>query len=242
MMTDDRKRVFFLTLIMVGVCVVSVGIALLIEYDSHFANIESRLVATVQSQARLIEAVARFNAQQSPDDSSGATEATLSQVLEAHKRFKSLGETGEFTLAGREDNQIVFQFRHRHSEVDIPDPIPIDSELAEPMRQALLGNSGTVIGFDYRGEMVLAAHEPVKELNMGMVAKIDLVEVRAPFIRAAAITGVFSILIVMFSVWLFHRISNPMIEKLELHAKTLSQSEGKLRAFMDSATEGFLVY
>ena len=108
-MTDDRKQLLFLALILVSVCAVSVGIALFIEYNEHFKDEEARLVTTVQSQARLLEAVARFDARQSPDYPGGSAEATLSQMVDAHKEYEGLGETGEFIVARCEDDLIVFQ-------------------------------------------------------------------------------------------------------------------------------------
>ena len=90
--------------------------------------------------------------------------------------------------------QIVFLLRHRHSELDQPEPVPFESELAEPMRPALSGKSGTMVGLDYRGVKVLAAHEPVGVLNLGLVAKMDLAEVRGPFVRAGAIAGCVALL------------------------------------------------
>ena len=42
-----------------------------------------------------------------------------------------------------------------------------------------------MIGPDYRGEIVMAAHEPLMELGLALVAKIDMEELRAPFVKAA---------------------------------------------------------
>lgn len=61
------------------------------------------------------------------------------------------GETGEFTLARLEGENIVFILSHRHFDLDTSRPVPLDSELAEPMRRALSGESGSVVGLDYRG-------------------------------------------------------------------------------------------
>jgi signal transduction histidine kinase len=61
----------------------------------------------------------------------------------------------------------------------------------------------------------MAAHEPVAELDLGIVAKIDLSEIREPFLKAGAIAGLFTVLVVLTGVSLFIKITNPMIRQLE---------------------------
>ena len=74
------------------------------------------------------------------------------------------------------------------------------------MRRALSGMSGTMKGIDYRGVVVLAAYEPVAELELGIVAKIDLSQVRSPFIRAGSIAGIITFIIIMIGVFLFLKL------------------------------------
>ena len=181
---DERRRILFLLLIMTSVALVVSGISITLLYRATLEEEQARLVETAQSQARLMEAVARFDAVYNVDYPEGPEAATLSQIRDAHENYLGFGETGEFTLAKREGDLIVFLLRHRHADLDLPLPVPFGSELAEPMRRALSGQSGTVVGLDYRGETVLAAYEPVAKLDLGIVAKIDLAEHRAPFVTA----------------------------------------------------------
>ena len=76
---------------------------------------------------------------------------------------------------------------------------------------------------------MLAAHEPVSELILGSVSKIDLSEIRAPFVRAAAIAGFFSVLVILGGAALFLKISNPLIRLLEEHNIELAAANKKLR-------------
>ena len=105
----ERRKIFSLILIMTTVAVTVATLAIWLLYNAAFEQERQRLVQTVKSQARLMEAVARFDAEHSteehPDD---AAAATLSQIIEAHKNFEGFGETGEFALAQRKGDNIVF--------------------------------------------------------------------------------------------------------------------------------------
>jgi|GEM_PF-1159038 len=212
---DEKKRIFSLIFIMAVSSLIVSAVAITMLYRTAFKENQARLVETAQSQARLIEAVARFNQKYSKGFPEGPEAATLSQIMDAHEHYAGFGKTGEFTLSKKEKDNIIFLLSHRHFDLDRPRPVPRDSELAEPMRMALLGRSGTVIGLDYRGEVVMAAHEPVAELDLGIVAKIDLSEIRQPFLKAGAIAGLFTVLVVLAGVSLFIKITNPMIRQLE---------------------------
>ena len=228
---SNRKRVFLLIFIMALSALIVAGITIFSLYQAAISEERERLVETAQSQARLIEAVARFDAASGKyDGPESARAATQSQIIEAHMNYEQSGRTMEFTIAERRGNSIIFLFRHRHGDLKQPEAVDFSSNLAEPMRRALLGFSGTLVGVDYRGELVLAAHEPVSELNLGIVSKIDLSEIRMPFVKAAAIAGFFSVLVVLGGAALFLKISNPMIELLEERNVELAASEQKAQA------------
>jgi len=227
---SNRKRVFILILIMALSSLFVAGITIFSLYKAAISEEKERLVETAQSQARLIEAVARFNAASGNyDGAESAKVATQSQIIEAHMNYEHSGRTMEFTLAERKGDSIIFLFTHRQGDLGKPKPIDFGSKLAEPMRRALSGRSGTLVGVDYRGERVLAAHEPVSELNLGIVSKIDLSEIRAPFVRATAIAGFFSVLVILGGAALFLKISNPLIKLLEEHNIELAEANKKLR-------------
>ncbi len=138
----DYRRILLLILIMTAVAA-GIGVsAISILYNTAFEEDRARLVETAQSQARLMEAVARFDQIHSLDYPEGAAAATISQIKDAHEQYLGFGQTGEFTLARREAERIVFVLRHRHSRLDQPEPVPFDSNLAQPMRRALSGRMG----------------------------------------------------------------------------------------------------
>ena len=120
---SERKTLYSLILTMAGVVAVAIWITIYLLYAEALSQQQERLVTTVKTQARLIEAVARFervnNQDAHPDGSKGAT---LSQIAGAHENYEAFGETGEFTLASRQGDQIVFLLARRHSRTKDPEP------------------------------------------------------------------------------------------------------------------------
>jgi hypothetical protein len=223
---EGRRRVILLIGIMTILVFVVEGISIGLLYRTALNETRARLEETAKGQASLINAVSRFDKKYSEDYLAGSWDATLSQIVDAHEHYRGFGKTGEFTLSRKNGDMIVFLLSHRHYDLENPKPVPFNSNLAEPMRLALQGKSGTVIGLDYRGEMVMAAYEPVQEMGLGIVAKIDLSEVRQPFIKAGIISSVIGIIILIAGSVLFVRVTSPLIAKLR---DTISRLETALK-------------
>ncbi len=96
----NHRTIFVLIAIMTAVALVIGGVVIGVLYDTAFEQKRAALMQTAQSQARLMEAVARFDRVNSTRYPKGATAATISQIRDAHRRYKGFGETGEFTWPG----------------------------------------------------------------------------------------------------------------------------------------------
>ncbi len=224
-MARESRQFLLLILIMMAVAACVSGVTYFILYKAAFDGQRERLRETAQSRASLIESVARFDMEFSENDApGGAFEATMSQIVKAHDEFQGFGKTGEFTLGQRTGDKIVFLLSHRHGkDAENPKPIDIKSELAEPMRLALCGKSGTLIGLDYRGVLVLAAHEPVGVYGLGIVAKIDVAEVREPFIKAALLALAFLFVFGLLGAFIFLRVANPIVKRLRENTRRIER-------------------
>lgn len=211
----ERSRIATLVGILSGACLLVAAAVCVILYMAFVDGQKARLVDAVRAQASLMSAIARQAKLDSPSGSDWRRYALI-QIVSGHAEFGGFGKTGEFTLAAREDEDIVYYLRHRHFDMDNPIPVPWGSTSSTPMRAALSGESGVRIGTDYRGVQVLAAYQPVPEFGMGLVAKIDMEEVEHPFTIAWRAAGVLSLLVVIAGAFMFHRVTHPMLRRLSL--------------------------
>jgi PAS domain S-box-containing protein len=223
----EYRRLALLVLIMIGVCVIVGTTAIGVIYEAALVRERERLVNIAQSQARLMEAFARLEAPARTEDTQPPASA-LSQILDAHRRLREqvIGQTAELQLARRDSDLIVFVTSARGSEQP-HEPVAFGGPVAEPMTAALSGRSGTMIGRDYAGHRVLAAFEPVPDLNLGLVAKIDMAEINRSYVRAGAIAGLVSLAAVLGAALLFFRVGEPMIRRLR-------ESEERYRSLVEA--------
>lgn len=203
-------RFALLLALMATVTMIVVSTAIWILYTAAFEEERSRLQDMARSQARLIESVARFDQLYSSDFPGGKIEATVSQIKDG---FGSLSGSTEIALARRKGDQIEYILRQFASRRYEPTLVPIESRRSEAMRRALFGNSGTIIGLDYRGESVLAAHEPVAIVDLGIVAKKDISQIRQPFFHAIAFATLISIVVIGMGAVGFFVLSSPIISR-----------------------------
>lgn len=233
-LTRDRGRLTLLVLIMIAVVMVAGGVGIFFLYQAAFEQQQVRLVEMVQSQARLIESIANFDSLFINTDFAGDSRSTiLSQITEAHKHYPTLSKTGELILASSQGDSIVFLLGHRDSTSSDRTVISLNSPQDEPIRRALRGESGSLVGPDYRGVQVLAAYEPIAIVHWAIVAKLDLWEIREPFARAAMVAAAAALIAILTGAMLFFRVTNPLIER------TLA-SEARTRSIVDSAVDGVI--
>ncbi len=214
-----RWKFSLLILGMLLVPVATILITCAILYKTAFHEEELLLSDNVRSQSFLIEAMARFNKRLSQGDGKiEADQATLAEIQDAYNQTTGFDETGEFLFGKIKGDQIVLLLKHRVTNIPLQ-PVDVNSELAEPMRRALAGQSGAMVGRDYDGIKVLAAYAYIEKLGLGIVAKKNLSEIREPFIRAGLWAGGIGFVLILIGVFIFLRIRNLLIRDLETALK-----------------------
>ena len=234
--TNDQRRILLVTIsLMIAVAVVVLAMTIWMLYRAGFNQRVEVLQAMVAEQVALIEAVARFNEKYVGEDfEGGADAATLSQIVDGFANAGGFGSSGEFVLGQRVADKIEFQSEFRFVEAGARKVVPFNTDRAAPMRRALSGERGWMIGPDYRGETVLAAFEPIPHLDLGLVAKLDIEEVNAPFRRAAMIALGIAILIVLVGGALILRIVRPIVSRIE-------RIQERFRSLIESAPDPLII-
>ncbi|MDH3899666.1 MAG: PAS domain S-box protein, partial [Gammaproteobacteria bacterium] len=233
--SKDQKRILWVAIaLMIAVSVIVLALTLWMLYRANFEQRVADLQAMVVAQVSVIDAVARFDRQHSDDVSGASKAATLGQVIDGFSRLGGFGETGEFVLGQQRGDQIEFLSEFRFAESGAAKFVPLTTDRAAPMRRALGGEYGWMVGADYRGERVLAAFQPIKELDLGLVAKLDMREVTAPFMKAAAIALGIAIIVVIIGGLLVLRMAKPMVRRIE-------ESQNRFHTLLESAPDAMVI-
>ncbi|MCG2752321.1 MAG: hypothetical protein L6301_10780 [Desulfobacteraceae bacterium] len=224
-----RKRILLLLSIMIVVTSIIGITAVSVFYQATVREKRKSLSELVTSQSRLMESLYRYNKKLYSQDPNGAKKAAYSQLIDAHEHYESFSATGEILIAEKKGDKIHFIFGHQQDKIITPDSISTNLGIAEPMLLALAGQAGTVKGNDYTGYQVLAAYGYVAGLDCGIVAKIDISEIRLPFIRAIYVILLVGILVISIGMTVFFRISNPILKEMGDTIENLNEALTKVK-------------
>jgi len=128
---------------------------------------------------------------------------------------EGMGNSGEIVIGLKEDGTIQFINTLKYTPgATTTLKIPLNDEAAEPMRLALEGKYGTIIGHDYRDINVIAAYRYIPSIGWGLVAKMDKAEAFGPLtvLRNIAIVlgGVSSIAVILVGISFSISTSRPI--------------------------------
>lgn len=227
-----RRRVMMLASVMLGSIAVSVFSVLYLHYLNTLEQTKHTLQDTVTSQAAMIESFAALSPEtRRHRQDTNIHDEVIARIQSINTRYTGLGE---ITIAEKSGNHIHYILRQHHWDRLAPSRLPMSTKLAEPMRLALSGKSGTIIGPDYRNEPVLAAYDYIEALGLGIVLKMDISEIQAPHIRMAVYGSLIAFVIAMLSVVIYIRMIMPVIRDVQ-------ENEALYQGILDNAPLGIYV-
>jgi signal transduction histidine kinase len=217
-MGEIRTRIFLMFLNMAGMtATATVGVFYLL-YRGAVREEGVRLQEAAQLQGRILETISLWEGKK-----------PWKKVLEAQGAFRGFGRTGEFVLARREGDRIAFYLPGRGKDGFPHRTLSFDSPVAEPIRWALSGRSGVAPCVDIDGKKVLAAYQPLPSLSLGITAKKELAEIRAPFVRAGVWAGAWTAAALLAGAIAFLLLINPLLVRLAEDEKELLRATERER-------------
>jgi len=208
------------------------AVVLWLLYSRSLDEYGERLQQVASLQVSLIKTTLIFG-EQAPQLLEHPIVNAVKILDSAHELSPSFGKSGDTTLAAFKNGEVVYYYSQRQGDSDEDPLVRFRSSISEPMSRALAGDSGILIGKDYRGVKVLAAYQPINELGMGVVSKIDFAELNRPFIHAAWFSALAGLIMVTLGSFFYHRIH----EKMNLQEDLL---HSRYRSILDNALDGII--
>lgn len=228
----NQVRILILIATIASITSCVAGAVLWLLYQDAIRNYSERLQEAATAQTILVTSVLALSGQ-NPELSEQPLQTVLQVLRRANESFTGIGRTGELTLAGRQNNDVAYYHSQRHQGQPGPDLVLFRSPLSMPMQKALAGESGLMIGQDYRGIFVLAAYEPIPELGLGTVAKIDMAEIRQPFLRAMMLSALAGLILILLGTAFYLRIN----ERISIQENIL---QTRYQHILDNALDGII--
>jgi diguanylate cyclase (GGDEF)-like protein/PAS domain S-box-containing protein len=149
------------------------------------------------------------------------------------------GKTGEVGLcAASGDHVACFPTRFQSHPFIMPRSL---AGQPFPVSRALDGEIGTTKVMDRRHERVLAAYRPVGATGLGMVMKLDLVEIYGPIRDGFLVILPLVILLVAAGAWLLRWRMRPVLAQMSAVQRAVLDSENRFRIASESGIDAFMI-
>lgn len=229
----NRNRILLLILVMTTVVLVLGATMILTLYFSSVDTNKRIMTTFAENQANHVLSIVQLSGR--PHLEGMPSQAVLDYIQFTYAKSPPLTESAEIMFAYRSGDAIHFLAPFRFAGDDIPYTYPLEDEVMKPFYLAFTeGGSGFVVTRDYRGQNILAGYAAVQGTNLAVMVKVDVAEVHGPFVSTGIAAGIASVILICIGTYLFHRIGNPLIQRLE-------ENESKYRSLFENANEGVLV-
>ena len=221
-----HRKVLLLTALVVVVAFLIAILSILLLYKNAQQNVYERLTDIIKREKAAINVF------------SGEYHFNETEIINHLKRVRrndvSIGRNGEITFVKIENDSVRFLIYDtaKNCNYALLKNLPVTA----PMFLALHGKSGYLKGIDTRGTRVFASYAYVEKLNWGIIAKIPTSEINMPFISASILVLILSTILISICIFIFIRITNPLIDKvieneqkLIVNNKTLSNNIEELK-------------
>ncbi|HQQ63829.1 MAG TPA: ATP-binding protein [Pseudomonadales bacterium] len=228
----NRYRFLLLTLVMSSVAVLVLGLTIFVLFIASSEQNKRIMMSYAEHQASTLQSVMQLVPEANRNNPE-PPELVVEHIRQTLARNPVITDSGEMLFAYHADGVIHFVSPYRFA-TDLPPVVPEDHPSVQAMKLALDGHSGVMTTRDYRDVEVLAAFVPVEGMNLGIVVKIDVSEVRNPFIKTALYAGMVTLGVIVLGILVMQGVSKPLIQ-------TLEENETKYRTLFESANEGIMV-
>jgi len=214
---EKRRKLLSLLLIMAGVVLAVATISVWVLYEAAFEDRKAYLQHVLEINLKVLESVATAGGPEERKEpaAQAAVQNATKLAIDLLAASSGFGKSGMFVLGSRQGDRIVFLAAAGHRPSKLPEPVAFASRKAEPMRRALRGQSGVIRSVDHFGTPVIAAYRPIPALGLGIVAKIDMAEFRAPFVTAVGISTAGALVILLLGGALFRRVGESLARQIE---------------------------
>jgi PAS domain S-box-containing protein len=160
----------------------------------------------------------------------------IQELFDSRKELHHFGKTGEVIFVRRQEDVVVGFSALPSGHAGISQSLLLPGNSISQLQLNFSGKSRREILPDGRGNVVLAAYEPLLDLPMvGVVAKVNIQEIQFPYLLAGGGLWLVEIGIMVLTGLMIVRSKN-------FSGQDLPQDEAKLRAVIACAGEGIVTF